>query len=169
MSADSADATDSKLCLQERQRPLCGIAVPKGGCVNANHHEGSRPWARLGRLVSILRSRYSRFTALRLFHAPLNFVSAESEIGAVYEPSTSLAEELSDAAAGWIYHRTLSHCRRHRTIGSILREGIRRSHSERRRQQGRARVHPNREHVAHCQCRRRSDTRLSTVSTRGTN
>ena len=43
----------------------------------------------------------------------------------------------------------LSHRRRHRTIGSILRNGLRRSHSEQRRQHG-APVHPDREHVAHC-------------------
>ena len=80
-------------------------------------------------------------------------------IGVVYEPSTSRAEKLSDAAAGWVYRRTLSHRRRHRTIGSILRNCFRRSHSEQRRQQRRAGVHPDREHVAHCQRRGRSDTR----------
>src|SRR5271169_4754618 len=69
-------------------------------------------------------------------------------IGAAYEPSTSGAEKLSDAAAGWVYRGTLSHRRRHRTIGSILRNGLRRSHSEQRRQQRRAGVHPDREHVA---------------------
>ncbi len=42
---------------------------------------------------------------------------------------------------------------------SILRNGLRRSHSEQRRQQRRAGVHPDREHVAHCQRRGRSDTR----------
>jgi hypothetical protein len=36
---------------------------------------------------------------------------------------------------------------------------LRRSHSERRRQQRRAGVYPDREHVAHCQRRGRSDTR----------
>jgi hypothetical protein len=36
---------------------------------------------------------------------------------------------------------------------------FRRSHFEQRRQQRRARVHPDREHVAHCQRRRRSDPR----------
>ena len=35
------------------RRPLYGIDVPKGGCVKANHYEGSRPWARLAQLVSI--------------------------------------------------------------------------------------------------------------------
>src|SRR5262249_834557 len=30
-------------------------------------------------------------------------------IGVVYEPSTSRAEKLSDAAAGWVYGRILSH------------------------------------------------------------
>jgi hypothetical protein len=55
--------------------------------------------------------------------------------------------------------RALSHRRRHRTIGSILRNGLRRSHSEQGRQQRRAGVHPDREHVAHCQRRGRSDTR----------
>ena len=59
-------------------------------------------------------------------------------IGVVYEPSTSRAEKLSDAAAGWVYRRTVSYRRRHRTIGSILRNGLRRSHSEQRRQQRRA-------------------------------
>ena len=49
--------------------------------------------------------------------------------------------------------------RRHRTIGSILRNGVRRSCSEQRRQQRRAGVHPDREHVAHRQRRGRSDTR----------
>lgn len=43
--------------------PTCGIDVPKGGCVKANYYEGSRPWAKLAQLVSILRSRYSRFMA----------------------------------------------------------------------------------------------------------
>ena len=57
-------------------------------------------------------------------------------IGGVYEPGTSRAEKLSDAAAGWVYRRTLSHRRRHRTIASILRNGLRWSHSEQRRQQG---------------------------------
>src|SRR6516225_4141512 len=71
-------------------------------------------------------------------------------IGAVYEPSTSRAENLSDAAAGWLYRRTLSHRRRHRAIASILRNGLRRSHSEQRRQPRRAGVHPDREHVAPC-------------------
>ena len=33
---------------------------------------------------------------------------------------------------------------------SILRNGLRRSHSEQRRQQRRAGVHPDREHVAPC-------------------
>jgi hypothetical protein len=50
-------------------------------------------------------------------------------IGVVYEPSTSRAEKLSDAAAGWVYRRTLSHRRRHRTIGSILRNGLSRGDS----------------------------------------
>jgi hypothetical protein len=40
--------------------------------------------------------------------------------------------------------RALSHRRRHRTIGSILRNGLRRSHSEQGRQQRRAGVHPDR-------------------------
>jgi hypothetical protein len=80
-------------------------------------------------------------------------------MGVGYEPSTSRAENLSDAAEGRVYRRPLSHRRRHRTIGSILRNCLRRSHSERRRQQRRAGVHPDREHVAHCQRRRRSDTR----------
>src|SRR6516225_12145131 len=40
--------------------------VPKGGCVETHHIEGSRPWARLAQLVSILRSRYSKFTAWML-------------------------------------------------------------------------------------------------------
>src|SRR5262249_19333134 len=64
-------------------------------------------------------------------------------------------EKLSDAAAGWVYLRILSHRRRYRTIGSILRKGLRRSHPEQRP----AGVHPDREHVAHCQRRGRSDTR----------
>jgi predicted enzyme related to lactoylglutathione lyase len=33
-------------------------------------------------------------------------------MGVVDEPSTSRAENLSDAAAGWVYRRTLSHRRR---------------------------------------------------------
>src|SRR5205814_6614889 len=37
--------------------------VPRVVALKANHNEGSRPWARLARSVSILRSRYSRFTA----------------------------------------------------------------------------------------------------------
>jgi predicted enzyme related to lactoylglutathione lyase len=32
-------------------------------------------------------------------------------IGVVHEPSASRAEKLSDAAAGWVYRRTLSHRR----------------------------------------------------------
>ena len=36
---------------------------------------------------------------------------AGSELGVGYEPSTSRAEKLSDAAAGWVYRRTLSHRR----------------------------------------------------------
>src|SRR5271154_4915802 len=60
-------------------------------------------------------------------------------IGVVHEStSTSRAEKLSDAAPGWVYRRTLSPRRQHRTIGSILRNGLRRSHSEQRRQQRRA-------------------------------
>jgi hypothetical protein len=39
--------------------------------------------------------------------------------GVVYEAGTGRAENLSDAAAGWVYCRILSHRRRHRTIGSI--------------------------------------------------
>src|SRR6202043_884055 len=73
--------------------------------------------------------------------------------GDVYEPSTSRAEKLSDAAAGWVYRRILSHRRRHRTIGSILRKGLRRSHFEQRP----AGVQPDRERLAHCQRRRRAD------------
>jgi catechol 2,3-dioxygenase-like lactoylglutathione lyase family enzyme len=42
----------------------------------------------------------------------------------LYEPSTSRAEKLSDAAAGWIYRRIFPHRRRHRTIGSVLRKGF---------------------------------------------
>src|SRR5580704_3483866 len=80
-------------------------------------------------------------------------------IGALYESSTSRAENLSDAAAGGVYRRTLSHRRRRRAIASILRNGLRRSHSEQRRQQRRAGVHPDREHVAPCQSRGWSDTR----------
>jgi Glyoxalase/Bleomycin resistance protein/Dioxygenase superfamily len=38
-------------------------------------------------------------------------------IGALYEPSTSRAENLSDAAAGGVYRRALSHRRRRRAIG----------------------------------------------------
>jgi hypothetical protein len=45
--------------------------------------------------------------------------------GVVNEPSTGRAEKLSDAAAGWVYRRTVSHRDRHRTIGSILRNGLR--------------------------------------------
>ena len=66
---------------------------------------------------------------------------------------TSRAEKLPDAAAGWVYRRTLSHRRRHRAIGPILRNRLRRSYSEQRRQQRRASLHPDREHVAHCQRR----------------
>ena len=36
-----------------RDRPLYGIDVPKGGALERNHNEGSRPWAKLARLVSI--------------------------------------------------------------------------------------------------------------------
>src|SRR5580704_14796418 len=86
-------------------------------------------------------------------------------VGVAHEPSTGRAEKLSNAAAGWIYHRALSHCLGHRTIGSILRNGLRRSYSERRRQQRRAGVHPDREHVAHCQRRGRSDTRQTIGNT----
>ena|SRR5215475_10515907 len=60
--------------------------------------------------------------------------------GVVCEPSTSRAEKLSDAAAEWVYRRLFSHRRRHRAIGSILRNGLRRPHSEQRRQQRRAGV-----------------------------
>ena len=56
------------------------------------------------------------------------------------------------------YHRTLSHRRRRRAIASILRNGLRRSRSEQGRQQRRAGVHPDREHVAPCQPRGWSDT-----------
>jgi hypothetical protein len=80
-------------------------------------------------------------------------------VGVVYETSTSRAERLSDGAVGWVYRHALSHRRRHRTIGSILRNGLRRSHSEERRRQPCAGVHPDREYVAHCQRRGRSDTR----------
>src|SRR5262249_60927450 len=34
-----------------------------GGCVETNHFEGSRPWARLARSVSISRSRFFKSTA----------------------------------------------------------------------------------------------------------
>ena len=57
------------------------------------------------------------------------------------------------------YRRTLSHRRRHRAIASILRNGLRQSRSEQRRQQGRAGLHPDREHLAHRQRRGRPDTR----------
>src|SRR5215471_7961066 len=69
------------------------------------------------------------------------------QIGGVYEPGTRREEKLSNAAAGWVYRGTLSHRCRHRTIGSILRNGLRRSYSEQRRQPRRAGVHPNCEHV----------------------
>jgi hypothetical protein len=80
-------------------------------------------------------------------------------IGVGYEQSTSRAERLSDAATGRVYCCILSHCLRHRTIGLILRNGLRRSRSEQRRQKRRAWVHSAREHVAHSQRRGRSDTR----------
>ena len=76
-----------------------------------------------GRFVGM----FSRPTARRI----LANGETRYRIGVVYEPSTSRAEKLSDAAAGWVYRRTLSHRRRHRTIGSILRNGLRRSHSGR--------------------------------------
>ena len=59
---------------------------------------------------------------------------------------------------GGVYRRALSHRRRRRTIAPILRKGLRRPHSEPRRQQRRAGVHPDREHLAPCQPRGRSDT-----------
>jgi hypothetical protein len=64
-------------------------------------------------------------------------LKVESVHGGVDESSTCRAEKLSDAAAGWVYRRALSHRRRHRTIGSILRKGLRRSCSEQGRQQRR--------------------------------
>src|ERR1700730_10513667 len=45
--------------------------------------------------------------------------------GGVDEPSTSRPENLSDAAAGGHYRRTLYHRRRHRAIASVLRNGLR--------------------------------------------
>jgi hypothetical protein len=44
-------------------------------------------------------------------------------------------------------------------IAPLLRNGLRKSHSEQRRQQRRAGLPPDREHLAHCQHRGRSDTR----------
>ncbi len=57
-------------------------------------------------------------------------------IGASYEPSSSRTGKLSDAAERRVYRRTLSNRRRRRAIASILRKGLRRPHSEQRRQQG---------------------------------
>jgi len=48
--------------------------------------------------------------------------------------------------------------RRRRTIAQILRKGLRRPHSEQRRQQRRAGLPSDREHVAPRQPRGRSDT-----------
>ena len=58
------------------------------------------------------------------------------QLESVHERGTSRAENLSDAAAGWAHRRALSHRRRRRKIASILRKGLRRPHSEQRRQNG---------------------------------
>ena len=42
--------------------PMC-FPARELSCVETHYIAGSRPWARLTRLVSILRSRYSKFTA----------------------------------------------------------------------------------------------------------
>jgi hypothetical protein len=73
-----------------------------------------------------------KHAARRVFWRP---EKCHIRIGVVDEPSTSRPQTLSDTPAGWNYRRTLYHRRRHRTIGSILRNGLRRSHSEQRRQQ----------------------------------
>src|SRR3954451_9356670 len=84
-------------------------------------------------------------------------INAQLEV--IYEPGTRRAEKLSDATAEWVYRRALSHRRRRRAIAAILRDGLWRCHSEQRRQQRSTGVHPNRESVAPCYPRGRSDTR----------
>ena len=59
-----------------------------------------------------------------------------------------------------IQHRAFSHRRRHRAIGSLLRKGLRRSHSEPRRRQ-RAWVPSDREYMDDFERRRRAYRRTS--------
>jgi len=60
-------------------------------------------------------------------------VRAKCERHSAYDPSTTGKDHISDA------------------IGSLLRKGLWRSHSEPGRQQGRVWAHSDRERVAHCQ------------------
>ena len=57
-----------------------------------------------------------------------------------------------------------SYRRRRRQIGSLLRKGLRRSHSEQRRQQRLAWVHSGREYVAYCERRGRADAEKPSVT-----
>jgi pimeloyl-ACP methyl ester carboxylesterase len=76
-----------------------------------------------------------------------------------HEPSTSRAEHLSNATAGWIFGGALHHRCQRRTLSPILRKSLRRADHDHGQQRGRAGVHPDREHVAHCLLRGRPHTR----------
>ena len=89
------------------------------------------------------------------YFTPLTFPSR----GVVHERSPSRSEDLSDAAEGGVHRRALSHRRRRRTIAPLLREGLRRPHRQQRRQERRAGLPPDRQHVAHRQSRGRPDAR----------
>jgi catechol 2,3-dioxygenase-like lactoylglutathione lyase family enzyme len=68
------------------------------------------------------------------------------KIGVVNEQRTNRTKELWDAPARGDQHRTVSHRGQHRAIGSLLRKGFPRSHSEPGRRQ-RAWVPSTREHL----------------------
>src|ERR1700679_647186 len=81
--------------------------------------------------LRLLRARVTADAVLPTYQShQISWGLDHIQIGVVYEPSTSRAENLSDAAARWLDRRAFSHRRRHRAIGSLLRKGLRRSHSE---------------------------------------
>jgi transposase len=58
---------------------LCGIRVPKGGCAEANHVEGSRPWERLAEEDNRIPAT-ARFCLDALAH---QYVALAAEIGVI--------------------------------------------------------------------------------------
>jgi pimeloyl-ACP methyl ester carboxylesterase len=109
--ADDVAAVISALDLQDLT--MVGHSMASGEIVRYLTRHGS---ARVARIVLLgPTTPYLTQTADNPNGVPQSTFEA-LRVGVVHEPSTSRAEKLSDAAAGWVYRRALSHRRRHRTI-----------------------------------------------------